>query len=75
VASFGVEYSFKKIPPVLSFDYRLAFVRYGRSTPSYVDLIKSSNIGLGLNIVLHRYKNSTGGHSLMLQPPFLCAKV
>lgn len=48
VASFGVEYSFKKIPLAISLDYRSTFVRYGRSTPSYVDLNKSSNVGLGV---------------------------
>ena len=48
VASFGVEYSFKKTPLAISLDYRSTFVRYGRSTPQYVDLNNSSNIGLGL---------------------------
>lgn len=48
VASFGVEYAFKKIPLAISLDYRSTFVRFGRSTPAYVDLNKSSNIGLGL---------------------------
>lgn len=48
IASFGVEYAFKKIPLAISLDYRSTFVRYGRSTPSYVDLNNSSNIGIGL---------------------------
>lgn len=48
VATFGVEYSLKKIPLAISLDYRSTFVRYGRSTPPYVNLNNSSNIGLGL---------------------------
>ncbi|PKV67138.1 outer membrane protein [Pontibacter ramchanderi] len=48
VASFGVEYTMKKIPLAISLDYRSAFVRYGRSTPPYVHLNNSNTIGLGL---------------------------
>jgi opacity protein-like surface antigen len=48
IATFGVEYSLKKIPLAISLDYRSTFVRYGRSTPSYVNLNNSSNVGLGL---------------------------
>jgi long-subunit fatty acid transport protein len=48
VFSLGVEYSLKKIPLAISLDYRSTFVRYGRSTPNYVNLNNSSNIGLGL---------------------------
>jgi opacity protein-like surface antigen len=48
VATFGIEYSLKKIPLAISLDYRSTFVRYGRTTPNYVNLNNSSNIGLGL---------------------------
>ncbi|SIQ65956.1 hypothetical protein [Pontibacter lucknowensis] len=48
IASFGFEYSLKKIPLAISLDYRSTFMRYGRATPRYVDLIRSSNAGIGL---------------------------
>lgn len=52
VASFGVEYSFKKMPLALSLDFRSTLVRYGRSTPAYVDVNTSRNLGLGLKYTL-----------------------
>ncbi|GGG09695.1 hypothetical protein [Pontibacter amylolyticus] len=48
VASFGAEYSFKKLPLALSLDYRSTFLRYGRTTPNYVNHYRSSNLGIGL---------------------------
>ena len=48
VVSFGAEYSFKKLPLALSLDYRSTFLRYGRSTPHYVNQYRSNNLGIGL---------------------------
>lgn len=48
VYSFGVEYSFKKIPLALSLDYRSTFLRNGHSTPTYFSYLRANNIGLGL---------------------------
>jgi opacity protein-like surface antigen len=48
VYSFGVEYSFKKIPLALSLDYRSTFLRNGPSTPYYFPYHRANNVGLGL---------------------------
>lgn len=48
VVSFGAEYSSKKLPLALSFDYRSTFLRYGRSTPHYVNQYRSNNLAIGL---------------------------
>ncbi|WP_299984101.1 outer membrane beta-barrel protein [uncultured Pontibacter sp.] len=48
VFSFGAEYAFKKLPLAISLDYRSTFLRYGRSTPAYVNHYRASNLGIGL---------------------------
>lgn len=47
IPSFGVEYSFKKLPLAISLDYRSTFMRIGGGS-SYLNLNNTSNLGLGL---------------------------
>ncbi|MCP2042888.1 outer membrane beta-barrel protein [Pontibacter sp. HSC-36F09] len=48
VATFGVEYKFKKVPIAISLDYRSTFIRFGPAVPAYYNLNNTSNIGLGV---------------------------
>jgi hypothetical protein len=53
VATFGIEYTFKKAPIALSLDYRSTFMRYDNSNrPTYFSLNQSSNLGLGVKFLI-----------------------
>ena len=53
VATFGIEYTFKKAPIALSLDYRSTFIRFDNSNrPTYFSLNQSSNLGLGVKFLI-----------------------
>ena len=48
LASFGIEYSFAKLPLALSLDYRHAFAGYKTDYDKHVPLKRLNNVGFGL---------------------------